>query len=79
MNCPSCQQKTKVVDSVRTPEGEVYRRHRCDICSKDFYTVEFEVENDKTLRDIWRKYHRGNDLERLKKWKAKRKKADERF
>ncbi len=74
MNCPTCQKKTKVIDNVHTPEGETYRRRRCDACAKDFYTVEFEVEADKTLRDIWRKYRRDNDLEKLKKWKAERKK-----
>lgn len=58
MTCPVCGGKTRVADIVHTPENEVYRRVECRDCGHSFYTVEYEIENDKTLRDIWRKNHR---------------------
>lgn len=55
MKCPECKNKIVVVDEVRTPDNEVYRRNRCSECGHLFYSVEYEIEADKQLRDIWRK------------------------
>lgn len=69
MTCPECGGKTRVVDLVKTPDNEVYRRNKCTNCEHEIFSVEFEIEDDKTLRDIWNRYHRSviNKKKRLKK------------
>lgn len=55
LRCPECKTiKTVSVEEVRTSENEVYRRNRCIECGHVFYSLETEVEADKTLRDIWK-------------------------
>lgn len=58
MTCPVCKGKIRVTDVTHTSDNETYRQKRCVKCGHTFYTVEFEVEDDKTLRDILRKYAR---------------------
>ena len=60
MVCPKCGGKIHVVDNVNTNENETYRQKECRKCGYIFYTVEFEVDNDKSLKYIWKNNHRRN-------------------
>ena len=60
MVCPKCGGKIHVVDNVNTNENETYRQKECRKCGHVFYTVEFEVDNDKNLKDTWKNNHRRN-------------------
>ena len=60
MVCPKCGGKVHVVDNVNTNENETYRQKECLKCRHVFYTVEFEVDNDKSLKDTWKNNHRRN-------------------
>ncbi|MCM1363418.1 MAG: hypothetical protein NC215_00340 [Ruminococcus sp.] len=58
MKCPECGNgKLYGVDSVTTPENEVYRRRKCGACGHTFVTVEFEVEYDNSVQKVWRKHY----------------------
>ena len=60
MKCPKCGKKMYVDDVVHTTENEVYRRKVCKACGHGFFTVEYEIEADKHLADIWFKYRGRN-------------------
>lgn len=54
LKCPKCGNgKLYGVESITTPENEVYRRRKCCNCGYMFVTVEFEVEYDSTVKKIW--------------------------
>lgn len=40
MNCPICDEPTKVIDSRSCDDGRVKRRRQCTICGRRFNTVE---------------------------------------
>ena len=59
MNCPKCDVRLKVIDTVNIKEdGEVYRLRECPICKKRMYTVEFEVDATETFMNKFHKNHR---------------------
>lgn len=64
MTCSECGGKLKAIDSVHTPEYEMYRLRRCDGCGRIIYTVEYEIEDTEDVRKTWSKYHRANSSNR---------------
>lgn len=65
MNCPNCKVKSYVLDAVNnTVEHETYRKRKCRGCGKVFFTLEFEVENDKPFMRKWFLNHRERKRER---------------
>lgn len=58
MVCPKCEGEARVVDTVKTPENEVYRRRKCVKCDHGFYTVEFEADVTDKFRSEWTEHHR---------------------
>ena len=52
MICPKCKGKLRTIDTVNTPDNEVYRRRHCKECGYEFYTIEFEAECDDNLQII---------------------------
>lgn len=39
MNCPECDEETKVTETIKTPYA-IYRRRKCKYCGKIVYTTE---------------------------------------
>lgn len=62
MNCPKCgKDNILVIDSVdNTDSQERYRKKRCASCQHIFYTTEFEVSYNETLKKEWNKFYRKN-------------------
>ena len=61
MLCPKCGSSTKVCDTrYDGKENEVFRRHICKTCSHEFFTVEFEVENNNKFVSLWKSLTRGS-------------------
>ena len=59
MNCPKCgSNNLKVIDTISDLDDEVYRCRRCIDCGNKIYTVEFEVESNDEVRDVFRQAHR---------------------
>ena len=58
MNCPKCNGKVLVVDTVNLPSNEIYRKRKCSECGYSFYTAEFEVEYDQGFANEWNANHR---------------------
>ena len=58
MKCPKCSNKSTVIDYVKTPENEIYRKRKCKTCGHIFYSVEFVAEQDEVFEKEWSKYHR---------------------
>lgn len=59
MKCPKCGGKTRVRDNVNDEQAnERYRRRLCKSCGHEFYTIEFEIEDDDQLRETWSRNHR---------------------
>ena len=44
MKCPKCSNKSTVIDYVKTPENEIYRKRKCKTCGHIFYTMECDCE-----------------------------------
>lgn len=64
MLCSVCGAKTMVVDTRKKPEDfEIYRRHRCTNpdCGREFYTIEYEIDNDDRTVKMWRSICRGKN------------------
>ena len=49
MVCSKCNGKVRVADTFQTNNNETYRRKKCEDCSYNFYTIEFEVEYSEEL------------------------------
>lgn len=65
MICTKCKSKVRVIDIVHNEEtNETYRLKKCTHCGYGFYTIEFEVEADKTFKDSWFANHRERKRER---------------
>lgn len=61
MLCPKCGGGTKVCDTrYEGKENEVFRRHECKVCDNEFYTIEFEIESNNKLIDLWKSLTRGS-------------------
>lgn len=59
MICPKCKKKVKVLDlAIDNYHSEMYKKLHCEDCSYTFFTVEFEVEENKQFKKIWHKYKR---------------------
>lgn len=43
MNCPKCNNKTRITDT-RTNGGNTYRRRRCTVCKHKFFTEEKQTD-----------------------------------
>lgn len=57
--CPNCGEKGKVERTlVNDLNEEVYRKYKCKECSHIFYTVEFEVDDSQSFRELWNKLYR---------------------
>lgn len=68
MNCPKCGGEVKVLDNINnTEDNEIYRKRKCKKCGNVFYTVEFEADEDESLRQILVKYRRANILNRKRR------------
>lgn len=73
MTCPNCNGKVRVVDCTDVdPRNEIYRKRKCTVCGHIFYTVEFEVDYDDSLKQDWVKYNRGYGPRALRPAKRKR-------
>ena len=61
MVCPKCGGKTHVRDNSGNKDtNENYRQRVCKECGHRFYTVEFEVEEDKLFKKSWWRNYRGS-------------------
>ena len=59
MNCPKCgSNNLKVIDTISDLDDEIYRCRRCLDCGNKFHTVEFEVESNDEVMDVFRQAHR---------------------
>lgn len=59
MKCPNCGGKNYVCDTVHNYKtNEIYRRRKCTECKKVFYTVEFEIELTKDVRESLSEYRK---------------------
>lgn len=59
MRCPKCSGKLLVVDNVHNrAENETYREKTCVNCGHTFYTVEYEVIENKRFIYDWDSNHR---------------------
>ena len=56
MKCPKCGGEVKLLESINTPSNEIYRKRKCKDCKKIFYTIEFEVEDNKRFMDEYEVY-----------------------
>lgn len=71
MKCSKCDGKAKVIKSiVDTETNETYRKFRCDICSHEFYSLEFEVEfngaYEKRYNEVMRAFYSKHNKKREK-------------
>lgn len=68
MNCPKCDGKTRVTDTVRNmPEHETYRKRLCLECGHKFYSVEFETEPTTRFEAVFSKLRSERTMAYLKK------------
>jgi transcriptional regulator NrdR family protein len=68
MICPKCKEKTKVIDiSHNDSDNEEYRRRKCTACEHIFYTVEYEVEYDEYVREVFNRNNRHNYIKKRRK------------
>lgn len=59
MKCPKCNGTVQSVDIAHNnKDNEIYRKRLCTECQFEFYTVEFEVEDNAQFRKAWNKHHR---------------------
>lgn len=58
MNCPKCNGKTKVVESLATATS-VMRVRKCNECANRFFTEETTEINDVKLRFLFYQARRG--------------------
>lgn len=56
MNCPNCNGKNRVIDSVTTDKS-VIRRRKCLDCEQLFYTEEMCHDNDELKSAFWKIKH----------------------
>lgn len=60
MKCIDCEGKATVTDSVEI-NGVVFRRRKCVVCNKIFYTEESEgIKNTELYKHFW-KIRRGEE------------------
>ena len=60
MLCSECGGVSKVCDTrYDGKENEVFRHHMCNDCLHEFFTIEFEIENNKKFANMWKKLTRG--------------------
>lgn len=72
MNCPRCDAKTKVIDTVfNSGHNEVYRRRQCVKCGYMYYTTENIANVTGDFLDNWNRHHRRYDPYRVKTIKQK--------
>ena len=55
--CPKCGEKTKVMDIVHGPD-KTYRRRRCRVCGRIFYTLETPIEMTEKDHFWWHAWYR---------------------
>jgi transcriptional regulator NrdR family protein len=73
MTCPNCNGKVRVVDNTSVDaRNEDYRKRKCTVCGHIFYTVEFEVECDESLKQDWVNYNRAYGPRALRHTRRKR-------
>ena len=61
MTCPKCGSATKVCDTrYEEKENEIYRHRICKKCNHDFFTVEFDVEKNDKMINLWKTLSRGS-------------------
>ena len=54
MKCPKCGGKILTIDTAQYNDtNETYRRKVCASCGNVVFTVEFEIEDTKEMREIW--------------------------
>ena len=54
MKCPKCEGKVKVVlTGNEDKENEIYRRRKCLDCGYGFYTIEFELDDPKDVKNLF--------------------------
>ena len=59
MKCPACGGKVKILDTRQNDEDhETYRHRRCEECSYDYYTTEYEVEPTMDFMLTWQRFYR---------------------
>ena len=68
MNCPKCDGKTRVTDTVRNmPEHETYRKRLCLECGNKFYSVEFETEATSRFKGMFGRLRSERAMANMKK------------
>ena len=61
MTCPKCNGKLQITDIVHNPkEHETYRLKKCRSCKYIFFTVEYEVIQNRRFAEDWAEYHRAH-------------------
>ena len=75
MKCPKCgSNNLKVIDTISSLDDEIYRCRKCSDCDNRFYTVEFEVETNDKVIDIFKHAHNVKNVTRYRKMVAASKK-----
>ena len=56
MNCPKCGRDTFIRGNrFDKEENEIFRIRMCKSCGNKFHTVEFEIEENETFKEIWKR------------------------
>ena len=54
MKCPKCENDVHIkLTRQNHDDNETYRLRKCKVCGHQFYTVEFEVEDNEIFREAW--------------------------
>lgn len=71
MNCPECDEETRVTETIKTPYA-IYRRRKCKFCGKIVYTTE-AISRNREAEAVFAERNRVRALN----WRAKRRKEYE--
>ena len=77
MQCQKCKKKAFAIDKVDRDDGIIYRKYKCKKCEQSFYTMEFYIIADSTLKEDWNANHRLTKLEEKKKQQCGRIKKEQ--
>ena len=54
MTCPMCGGKCQTVETLDSPDNDVYRQKNCLHCGYKFFTLEFVVQNNEGFQKEWK-------------------------
>lgn len=56
LHCPKCESKVKAIEGVRDRKrNETYRHGVCPNCGYEYYSVEFEVEDNEQFQKVYKR------------------------